>query len=100
MISYRPGTWFGIVGEHATVLLPPSEKARAGSLWVLIDDGAGFDPLSVSRPDAFGLIGMRERIVQLGGSLTVEGRPGAGVTLSAAFRLPVDIRTAAANAER
>ncbi|SDD14879.1 PAS domain-containing sensor histidine kinase [Paraburkholderia lycopersici] len=64
------------------------------------DDGAGFDPLSVSRPDAFGLIGMRERIVQLGGSLTVEGRPGAGVTLSAAFRLPVDIRTAAANAER
>ncbi|WP_308012718.1 FHA domain-containing protein [Nocardioides nematodiphilus] len=43
MISYRPGTWFGIVGEHATVLLPPSEKARAGSLWVLIDDGAGFD---------------------------------------------------------
>ena len=43
MISYRPGTWFGIVGEHATVLLPPSEKARAGTLWVLIDDGAGFD---------------------------------------------------------
>ncbi|WGL53170.1 FHA domain-containing protein [Nocardioides sp. BP30] len=43
MISYRPGTWFGIVGEHATVLLPPSEKARAGSLWALVDDGAGFD---------------------------------------------------------
>lgn len=43
MISYRPGTWFGIVGEHATVLLPPSEKARAGALWALIDDGAGFD---------------------------------------------------------
>ena len=43
MISYRPGTWFGIVGEHATVLLPPSEKARAGRLWALVDDGAGFD---------------------------------------------------------
>ena len=43
MISYRPGTWFGIVGEHATVLLPPSEKARAGTLWALVDDGAGFD---------------------------------------------------------
>ena len=43
MISYRPGTWFGIVGEHATVLLPPSEKARAGALWPVVDDGAGFD---------------------------------------------------------
>jgi hypothetical protein len=43
VISYRPGTWFGIVGEHATVLLPPSEKARAGTLWALVDEGAGFD---------------------------------------------------------
>src|SRR4051812_16091683 len=41
--SYQPGGWFGIVGEHATVLLPGTEKARAGALWVLVDDGAGFD---------------------------------------------------------
>ena len=41
--SYTPGNWFGIVGENATVLLPPSEKARAGSLWALVDDGGGFD---------------------------------------------------------
>lgn len=38
-----PGTWFGIIGESATVLLPPSEKSRAGALWALVDDGAGFD---------------------------------------------------------
>ena len=41
--SYQPGGWFGIVGEHATVLLPGTEKSRAGALWVLVDDGAGFD---------------------------------------------------------
>ena len=41
--SYQPGGWFGIVGEHATALLPGTEKARAGALWVLVDDGAGFD---------------------------------------------------------
>lgn len=41
--SYTPGTWFGIIGESATVLLPPSEKSRAGALWALVDDGAGFD---------------------------------------------------------
>ena len=41
--SYMPGTWFGIIGESATVLLPPSEKSRAGAIWALVDDGAGFD---------------------------------------------------------
>lgn len=64
------------------------------------DDGVGFDPLSASRPDAFGLIGMRERILQLGGSLTIEGRSGAGVMIVAELRLPVDIHSALACAER
>ena len=41
--SFRPGEWFGIFGEHATVLLPPSEKARVAALWEIVDDGAGFD---------------------------------------------------------
>ncbi|MFN8193266.1 MAG: FHA domain-containing protein [Nocardioidaceae bacterium] len=41
--SYRPGGWFGIFGTNATVLLPPSEKARVAGIWELIDDGAGFD---------------------------------------------------------
>jgi hypothetical protein len=41
--SYRPGDWFGIVGERAVVILPPSEKSRVATLWELIDDGAGFD---------------------------------------------------------
>ncbi|MEJ7795169.1 MAG: FHA domain-containing protein [Nocardioides sp.] len=41
--SYRPGQWFGIFGERAVVLLPPSQKARVGTLWALVDDGAGFD---------------------------------------------------------
>ena len=41
--SYRPGDWFGIFGAHATVVLPPSEKARVSAIWALVDDGAGFD---------------------------------------------------------
>ena len=41
--SFRPGDWFGILGARASVLLPPSEKARVAALWELIDDGAGFD---------------------------------------------------------
>jgi hypothetical protein len=41
--SYRPGDWFGIVGERAVVILPPTQKARAAALWELVDGGAGFD---------------------------------------------------------
>ncbi|MGI8645773.1 MAG: FHA domain-containing protein [Nocardioides sp.] len=41
--SFRPGSWYAVLGERATVLLPPSEKARVAALWELVDDGAGFD---------------------------------------------------------
>ncbi len=54
--SYRPGGWFGIFGDHATVLLPPSEKGRVAQLWELVDDGAGFDEVL----DALISSGLRE----------------------------------------
>ena len=41
--SFRRGAWFGIFGEHATVVLPPTEKARVAAVWELVDEGAGFD---------------------------------------------------------
>ena len=41
--SYQPGQWFGILGERAVVILPPSEKSRVAPLWELVDGGAGFD---------------------------------------------------------
>jgi signal transduction histidine kinase len=44
------------------------------------DDGAGFDPGRVN--GGFGLRGMRSRILQVGGSLLVRARPGAGTSLS------------------
>lgn len=51
------------------------------------DDGGGLPIGWKLRPDAFGMRGMRERIAQLGGDLSVDGRPGAGVTVSA--RVPL-----------
>jgi signal transduction histidine kinase len=49
------------------------------------DDGGGFslEDQSAGGPDAggFGLIGMRERVEALGGSLTLESEPGEGATL-------------------
>ena len=46
------------------------------------DDGSGFDPHRAD--NGHGLLGMRARIEQVGGSLAVESRDGAGATISAA----------------
>jgi signal transduction histidine kinase len=47
------------------------------------DDGAGFDP--AERTDGFGLLGMRERVQLLDGTLEIESTPGDGTTVSATF---------------
>jgi signal transduction histidine kinase len=58
------------------------------------DDGAGFDPARLvqvgeDRSDGggFGLVAMRERVEELGGTLSVESTPGKGTTLAA--ELPI-----------
>jgi signal transduction histidine kinase len=45
------------------------------------DDGSGFDTAVSPRPDAFGLISMRERVEGLGGRFRVSSRPGAGAVV-------------------
>jgi signal transduction histidine kinase len=61
--------------------------SRDSSVAVTIDDdGSGFEPGDV-RADALGLLGMRERLALVGGTLTVESSPGTGTTLAA--RVPV-----------
>jgi signal transduction histidine kinase len=49
---------------------------------VVEDDGGGFDP-DVTRDDALGLAGMRERVLLVGGRLQVESSPGSGTTVVA-----------------
>jgi signal transduction histidine kinase len=58
----------------------------------VVDDGVGFDP-EESRPAVgpqdergFGLKAMRERVEQLGGSLTVETAPGEGTAIAVELR--------------
>jgi signal transduction histidine kinase len=58
---------------------------------VVEDDGGGFDAESVTAPardgGRLGLIGMRERLALVGGTLTVESIPGRGTTVIA--RVPL-----------
>lgn len=63
----------------------------AGQLVCTIeDDGVGFAAPAATTPGAergFGLIGMRERLTHLGGSLQIDSRPGLGTRVVA--RIPI-----------
>ena len=50
------------------------------------DDGEGFDPSGATR--GFGLIGMRERVDLVGGTLTIDSSKAAGTTVHAKFPAP------------
>jgi signal transduction histidine kinase len=54
-------------------------------------DGAAFDPeaaLTGKSTGRLGLLGMRERVALVGGTLEVESTPGAGTTVFARVPLP------------
>ncbi|WP_338932338.1 sensor histidine kinase [Streptomyces netropsis] len=56
----------------------------------IYDDGVGFTPGDgpADGRRTFGLHGMRERIAELGGTLTVESAPGEGTAVAAALPVP------------
>jgi signal transduction histidine kinase len=47
------------------------------------DNGVGFDERSLENVQSLGLMGMRERLQLLDGSLTIIGKPGEGTTVTA-----------------
>jgi|GEM_PF-3214704 len=60
----------------------------AGSLLLEIkDEGVGFDPSGLSVGRGVGLSGMRERVLALGGKLTIRSSPGTGTSLRAQLPL-------------
>jgi signal transduction histidine kinase len=50
------------------------------------DDGIGFDP--ASRASSYGILGMEERALALGGVLTLTSAPGRGCTVCLRLTLP------------
>ncbi|MGH8736399.1 MAG: ATP-binding response regulator [Burkholderiales bacterium] len=49
-----------------------------GLLLTIEDDGKGIDPEAVSSRDSLGLLGMRERALQFGGTVEIAGAQGGG----------------------
>ena len=51
------------------------------------DDGRGFSPQNERKPGSFGLMGVRERALMIGGDATVTSAPGMGTNIE--LRLPL-----------
>lgn len=58
-----------------------------GYAMTIKDDGKGFDPDGV-RGRSFGLVGIRERALMLGGDVRIDSRPGAGTAVEVVIPFP------------
>ncbi len=78
------------IGKYAKarhVIVQLSREGEALSLQV-IDNGVGIDPAAISKPRSHGLLGMRERALLLGGTLSVgRGINGLGTCVDALIPL-------------
>ncbi|MGD0035997.1 MAG: PAS domain S-box protein, partial [Bacteroidota bacterium] len=56
---------------------------RLGSIiFTIRDDGRGITKKELKRTTSLGLVGIRERIRMIGGTFTIEGKPGSGTILT------------------
>jgi signal transduction histidine kinase len=77
---------------HATEVRVLIRTDEDGLSLIVQDNGQGFQPGDLLKPQAMGVLGMRERAAQLGGTLTVAATQGNGTRL--ALTLPVTGRAA------
>ncbi|MFJ4113107.1 PAS domain S-box protein [Pseudomonas sp. NPDC089758] len=76
------------VMRHAQAHSVEIELVREGEKlrMTVSDDGSGFC-LDQARPTSFGLVGVRERVLMLGGSMALNSEPGEGTSLSVTIAL-------------
>ena len=82
------------IARHAAANHVSVSLDRANGLISLeiTDDGRGFSPTDVpiDRPRGLGLLGMRERMAMINGSLSIESKPGNGTRILAQAALDTD----------
>jgi PAS domain S-box-containing protein len=65
-----------------------SMRIQAG--WLLLkvsDNGRAITQQQIAKPNAMGLLGMRERAIEFGGEMDIHGLPGKGTTVTVAIPL-------------
>ena len=79
------------IAKHSKATLVKVQlKSEAGKLILeVIDNGIGFDVNNSGRQDSYGMIGMKERRVLLGGELTIRSKIGKGTSVRVEIPLKV-----------
>lgn len=68
-------------------------SCHGSELWVQVrDNGCGFDLAAAAMRKSFGLLGMRERAIALGGRVDVVSAPGQGTVIN--VLIPIDLNGA------
>jgi len=65
------------------------EQQKNMLLFTIQDDGIGITREQIQAPNSFGLLGMQERVLALGGTLRIQGKPGAGTSIRVKIPLPL-----------
>jgi signal transduction histidine kinase len=78
------------VAKHAHATRVRVRLLRQGGevLLTVQDDGVGFVPAQAHKPASLGLVGMRERVQLLQGTLSIASAPGQGTRLEVRVLLP------------
>ncbi len=72
--------------KNVTVSLQHKNKEI---IMTIQDDGVGFDHKEIAAKKTFGLLGMKERTVMMGGQFEISSSPGNGTTVS--LKIPLQI---------
>jgi signal transduction histidine kinase len=64
------------------------EKRDRDLLFQVADNGRGITENQINAPDAFGLLGIRERLYPFGGRVAFDGRPGQGTRVTIHLPMP------------
>jgi len=77
------------VARHAKADLVKTRLAVEGTHVILEvqDNGRGITPGEIAKRSSLGLLGMRERVLSLGGAIEIEGSPGVGTLVRASVPL-------------
>jgi signal transduction histidine kinase len=88
------------IARHAAAANAQVSLRQAGGRLHLTvrDDGVGFDPEARRGHASLGLASMRQRAFLLGGSVTVESRPGGGTAVFATIPIKEELREPSARA--
>lgn len=74
--------------SHATRVEARLQVENDRVLFLVCDNGRGFDPEEAKARKSLGLVGMQERALLLNGDIKIEGVAGAGTTMTLTIPLP------------